>query len=81
MSQEQKKPRGFANAPSSQSETVKSGQTEVPSAKSALDKLEAADGMAKVIHGANDGVFKVGLVVPSIGPGLEIGVSIERRRS
>lgn len=59
MSQEQKKPRGFANAPASQSETVKTGQTDVPSAKSALDKLEAAAGTAKVIHGANDGVFKV----------------------
>jgi branched-chain amino acid transport system substrate-binding protein len=31
---------------------------------------------ATTVH-LDDGVFKVGLVVPSIGPGLEIGVSIE----
>lgn len=58
MSQDQKKPRGFANASKSDQNSVPMEQRPVPSAADALAKLEAA-GKVKVIHGANDDEFEI----------------------
>jgi hypothetical protein len=57
MSQEQKKPGGFANKKTSTETQLPQGQTSAPSAQDALAKLEAA--AVKVIHGANDGTFNL----------------------
>jgi hypothetical protein len=56
MSQEQKKAGGFSNASVSSSSSVPTGQTSVPNAQDAIDKI---DGKVKVIHGANDREFEV----------------------
>lgn len=58
MAQEQKKPRGFANASKSDESSVPMDQRQVPNAADALAKLEAA-GKVKVIHGANDDEFEI----------------------
>lgn len=58
MAQDQKKPRGFANASKSEQSSVPTSFGEVPSAADALAKLEAA-GKVKVIHGANDDEFEI----------------------
>lgn len=57
MSQDQKKPGGFSNKRNESTENnVPQGQTSIPSAQSALNKMDAA---VKVIHGANDGSFQL----------------------
>lgn len=58
MAQEQKKPRGFANASKSDESSVPMEQRAVPNAADALAKLEAA-GKVKVIHGSNDDEFEI----------------------
>jgi len=58
MSQDQKKPRGFANTPKSEQSVVPTNSNESANAADALAKLEAA-GKVKVIHGANDDEFEI----------------------
>src|SRR5690606_19464861 len=55
--QEQKKARGFANKASSSCSPPSASQTSAPSATDALEKLAAAEGRVKVIHGSNDEIF------------------------
>lgn len=57
MSQDQKKPRGFANASKTEQNLVPTEKS-VSSAADALARLEAA-GKVKVIHGANDDEFEI----------------------
>lgn len=56
MAQEKKSSGGFSNKAKNEAKVPKE-QTAAPSAQDALAKLEAAD--VKVIHGANDGSFKL----------------------
>ena len=68
MSQDQKKPGGFANK-SNDTTSVPQGQSAPHSAADALAKLDAAT--VKVLHGANDGVFNlVGAKVQSVRASL-----------
>ena len=56
--QEQKKGKGFANAPKAGEEKVTSGiGNEIPNAADVIAKMEKAE--VKVIHGACDGSFNV----------------------
>lgn len=59
MSQEQKKPRGFANKSNQEETKLPQTQSEAPNAQEALDRLEKAVGNVKCIHGANDDTFAV----------------------
>lgn len=54
MAQDQKKPGGFSNKKAA--ETSLPQASSVPSAQSAIDKIDAA---VKVIHGANDDSFNL----------------------
>lgn len=57
MAQEQQKGGGFSNKAAKAETNLPQGQTAPPTAQDALEKLEKAD--VKVLHGANDGYFKV----------------------
>lgn len=59
MSQEQQKPRGFANKKAQEETKLPQEQTAPLSADDAIKKLDAAAGQVKVIHGANDDSFAV----------------------